>query len=363
MANFENSKWAPGQMRYFLHDKSFEMFEAQAKTYAATRSAYYASFLCFEGIRYFCRRNEKGKLELIFVNWDQNLERFRQSMAFNLSRQQQSLLPTKEELEDIFINKYFSHPALRPYLEEMAEKGVQGYLRPFTLDEEHSMGVSFPNFPAIRAVTCMYDRYLGEPFVGVVIPNLVRALGTNGTGCLKLGVNYLMSIRALDEAKGLVPEAAAVLFLDDKPHLPIEQREITEWDSSCCLLALKDGTVVKIPESKLILPSVTIKGMVAILRHQNVKVEERPFTFGELYERVKRNELVAIASVGTAGILNRAEKLVLIDNNLNIVGEHLPLKTHPLYDQLRNIREYYWDVYRGKAEPLPELKIFRYEIG
>jgi len=62
MANFENSKWAPGQMRYFLHDKSFEMFEAQAKTYAATRSAYYASFLCFEGIRYFCRRNEKANL-------------------------------------------------------------------------------------------------------------------------------------------------------------------------------------------------------------------------------------------------------------------------------------------------------------
>jgi len=260
-------------------------------------------------------------------------------MAFNLSRQQQYLVPTREELEDIFINKYFSHPALQPYLEEMAEKGVQGYLRPFTLDEEHSMGVSFPNFPAIRAVTCMYDRYLGEPFTGIVIPNLVRALGANGTGCLKLGVNYLISIKALDEAKSLVPEAAAVLFLDDKPHLPIEQREITEWDSSCCLLALKDGTVVKIPESNLILPSITIKGMVAILKSQKVKVEERPFTFGELYERVKKNELVAIASVGTAGILNRAEKLVLIDNNLNIVGEHQPIKPHPTMISMRNIRD------------------------
>jgi len=271
-------------------------------------------------------------------------------------------VPTREELEDLFIHKYLSHPAIRPYLEEMAEKGVQGYLRPFTLDEEHSMGVSFPNFPSIRAVTCMYDRYLGEPFAGVVIPNLVRALGANGTGCLKLGINYLISIKALDEAKSIVPEAAAVLFLDDKPYLPIEQREISEWDSSCCLFALKDGTVVKIPESKLILPSVTIKGMVAILKGQNIKVEERPFTFGELLERVKKNELVTVASVGTAGILNRAEKLVLLDNNSNIVGQHVPQKTHPLYDKLREIRDYYWDVYREKVEPLPGLKVFKYEI-
>ncbi|PMP94142.1 MAG: hypothetical protein C0168_09950 [Candidatus Aminicenantes bacterium] len=362
MAKFEGVKWAPGQMRYFLNEKTFEMFEAEAKTYAATRSTYYASFLCFEGIRYFCRKNEQGNLELVFLNWDQNLERFRKSMAFNLSRTQQNIVPTREELEDIFIKKYFSHPVMRPFLEEMAERGVQGYLRPFTLDEEHSMGVTFPNFPSIRAVTCMYNEYLGEPFVGVIIPHLVRALGANGTGCLKLGINYLMSIKAIDEAKALIPEAAAVLFLDDKPYLPIEQREITEWDSSCCLFALSDNTVIKIPESNLILPSVTIKGMVAILKKMNIKVEERPFTYGELLARVKNNELVAAASVGTAGILNRCEKLVLVDDHFKVIGEHRPIKNHPLYQKLREIREYYWDVYRGKAQALPELQVFRYEI-
>jgi branched-subunit amino acid aminotransferase/4-amino-4-deoxychorismate lyase len=363
MAKFEGVKWAPGQMRYFLYEKKFEMFEAEAKTYAATRSTYYASFLCFEGIRYFCRKNEKGNLELIFVNWDQNLERFRKSMAFNLSRQQQDIVPTIKELEDIFINKYFSHPVMRPYLEEMAEKGVQGYLRPFTLDEEHSMGVTFPNFPSIRAVTCMYNQYLGEPFVGVIIPHLVRALGVNGTGCLKLGINYLMSIKAIDEAKAIDHEAAAVLFLDDKPYLPIEQREISEWDSSCCLFALSDNTVIKIPESNLILPSVTIKGMVAILKKMGVRVEERPFTYGELLDHVRNNKLVAAVSVGTAGILNRCERLVLVDGQLKIIGQHLPNKNHPLFEKLKEVKDYYWDVYRGKAQALPELKIFKYEIS
>jgi branched-subunit amino acid aminotransferase/4-amino-4-deoxychorismate lyase len=284
-------------------------------------------------------------------------------MAFNLSREQQHIVPTKEELEDLFIRKYFSQPLMRPYLEEMAEKGAQGYLRPFTLDEEHSMGVTFPNFPSIRAVTCMYNQYLGEPFVGVVIPHLVRALGVNGTGCLKLGVNYLISIKAIDEAKAMVPEAAAALFLDDKPYLPIEKREISEWDSSCCLFALTDGTVIKIPESNLILPSITINGMVAILKKMGTRVEERPFTYGELLKRVKKSQLVTVASVGTAGILNRCEKLVLVDNNLKIIGHHVPDKTHPLYQKLREIRDYYWNVYKGQAEALPELKVFRYEMS
>ena len=83
----------------------------------------------------------------------------------------------------------------------MADQDAQGYLRPFTVDEEHSMGVTFPNQPAIRAISCRYDHYLGEPFCGVVIPHLVRAVGVNKTGCLKLGINYLISVKAIDEAK------------------------------------------------------------------------------------------------------------------------------------------------------------------
>ena len=111
----------------------------------------------------------------------------------------------------------------------------------------------------------------------------------NGTGCLKLGINYLMSVKAVDEAKRVLPEAAAALFLDDHPHDSLESRKITEWDSSCCLFALKDGTVVKIPESNLILPSITIHGMAAILKRMGVNVVEREMTYGELIERSQKN--------------------------------------------------------------------------
>ena len=362
MAKFEGLKWATQQLRFMLTEKTGELMAADAKIPAISRSTNYAIFLCFEGIRFYCRKAASGGLEILFLNWHKNLERFRRGMAFNLGRDQQGLVPSVAELESLFVDRYFKAPAMRPFLEEMAGLGAQGYLRPFTVDEEQSIGVTFPNQPAIRALACRYDQYLGEPFCGVVIPHMVRALGVNKTGWLKLGINYLISIKAIDEAKRIAPDAAAALFLDDRPDRPIEDREITEWDSSCCLFALKDGTVVKIPESPLILPSITIQGITAILKGMGVKVEERPFKYGELLRRVKAGELVAAASVGTAGILNRCQKLVLVDGALNVVATHAPDARHPLYAKLREARDYYWNIYREQTAPPAGMMLHRYAV-
>jgi branched-chain amino acid aminotransferase len=222
--------------------------------------------------------------------------------------------------------------------------------------------VTFPGNPAIRAVASRYDRYLGEPFSGVVVPNLVRACSVNGTGCLKLGINYLMSVKAVDEARKILPEAGSALFLDDQPYDPIESRKITEWDSSCCLFALRDGTVIKIPESNLILPSVTILGICAILKQMGVTVIERDMTYGELIDCSKKKEVVAICSIGTAGILNRAQKLLLVDQTGKTIAEQQSDASHPLFKKLGEARTYYWDIYHEKV-PIPAgLKLEKYEI-
>jgi branched-subunit amino acid aminotransferase/4-amino-4-deoxychorismate lyase len=360
MAKFEGVKWMPKQMRYLLPNKQFEIFEAEAKVFALSRSIMYALFICFEGIRFYCKKNPKGQLEVTFLNWHKNLERLRRGIAFNLGKDQQGWVPSSEELENIFIHQYFKDPDIRSFLEKMAALDAQGYLRPFTVDEEHSMGVTFPNQPAIRALACRYDQYLGEPFCGVVIPHLVRAMGVNGTGCLKLGINYLMSVKAIDEARKITPEAAAALFLDDNPGGNLEDRHITEWDSSCCLFALRDGSVIKIPESNLILPSVTIQGMVAVLREMGIPVLERHIAYRELLEKVRSKELIAACSIGTAGILNRCAKLVLVDNNLKIVFTHVPDEGHPLYKKLREARTHYWDIYKEKAKIPAGMNLYKY---
>ncbi len=362
MAKFEGIQWAPRQMRYGLNDKQFELQESDARVFAVSRSIHYGLFLAFEGIRFFCKKGGGGQTELVFLNWHRNLERFQKGIAFNLSAEQQVLVPTVEEMESLFIHLYLKDAAMRGFLDEMAGLGAQGYLRPFTVDEEQSIGVTFPAQPAIRATASRYDRYLGEPFCGVLVPQLVRAVGVNKTGCLKLGVNYLMSVKAVDRARQLCPEAASALFLDDNPLGKIEDRRVTEWDSSCCLFGFRDGTVVKIPESPLILPSVTIVGIVAILKQFGVKVEERDLTYGELLERVKSRDLVVACSVGTAGILNRCARFVMVDDQGAAAADHSPDMAHPLFEEFARAREYYWDIYKEKVK-LPEgLALFKYVL-
>jgi len=355
MAGFEGTKWASKQGRFRLKDKEFVMNPADDKVFAISRSIHYGLFLAFEGIRYFAHK-ENGHLQLIFANLDKNLDRFRRSMSYNLSKSQQIWLPERSELEKL-IQDYFSHPEMIPFVEEMAGMGAQGYLRPFTVDEAMSIGVTFPEDPAIRLATCRYDRYLGEPFTGVVIPHLVRAVGVNGTGCLKLGVNYLMSVKAVDAAKSIEPTAGAALFLDDRPDKVIGERTLSEWDSSCCLFAFADGSVVKIPEHSLILPSVTINGICAILREQGVNVVERHIKYGELVERNNKGELVAVCSIGTAGILNRAERLIFVDADQNRIAEHHVNKGHGLYEQLGQARQTYWDIFRGLVLPAAGIEL------
>ena len=362
MAKFEGVRWAPRQMRYLLPAKQFDILEADAKVYGVSRSIFYATFLCFEGIRFFVKKADKGRLEVVLLNWTKNLERLQRGMAYNLGKSQAGLIPTVEEMENIIVHRYFTEPAVRAFLAEMAEDGAQGYMRPFTVDEEQSMGVTFPSQPAVRAAFCRYDNYLGEPFTGVVIPHLVRASSANKTGCLKLGVNYLISLKANEAAKEVDPQAAAALFLDDRTHLPLEDRHITEWDSSCCLFGFRDGTVVKIPESDLILPSVTIQGMVALLREAGVKVEERHVRYGELVDRVKSRELVVAASVGTAGILNRCQKLLCVDKANAVVATHVPDTSHALYGRLAEVKARYWDIYKEKARIAQGMKLFKYVL-
>jgi branched-subunit amino acid aminotransferase/4-amino-4-deoxychorismate lyase len=191
---------------------------------------------------------------------------------------------------------------------------------------------------------------------------MVRAVAGNKTGWLKLGINYLVSLKALEAAKDVDPKAAAALFLDDKTHLPLADRCVTEWDSSCCLFGLRDGTVIKIPESELILPSVTIQGMVTILRDMGVKIEERHVTYGELVRRIQAKELVVAASIGTAGIMNRCQKLLCVDEKNAVTATHVPDTGHPLYTQLAEAKAYYWNIYKEKVKLPAGMNLFKYAL-
>ena len=353
MAKFEGVSWAPHQLQYFLEDAQLNMLGFDAKSYSISRSIHYGIFLVFEGIRFYCSKID-GALNLRFLNLESNLTRFHRGMAYCLSPEHQSSLPSTDTLRHILINEFLGSEKLRPFLEEMAAIGAQGYLRPYTIDEDLSIGVTFPSKPAIRVAACRYERYLGEPFDGVVIQNLVRAVSVNKTGSLKLGTNYLISVKAVELAQQLVPTAHAALFLDDRPDKPIEERYVTEWDSSCALFVLNNGTIVKIPEGPLILPSVTIQGMISLASREGFRVEERPVQYKELIKWVQEESLVAICSIGTAGILNRCTRLFLPVGDEMII--HQAQQEHEGYLKLAELKRRYWDLFRNIERPHPNLK-------
>ena len=360
LATFEGIEWAPYQISYTLNKRTVSMEPANAKTYSVSRSIHYGLFLVFEGIRFYVKK-VGGNLTMTFLNPELNAKRFREGMSFSLSPEQQELIPSEEEIQEL-IFRYLRHPKMRSFLRMMARDQSQGYLRPYTLDHAQSIGVSFPNNPVIRVIASRYKSYLGEPFHGVAIPYIVRTVGINGTGRLKLGNNYPLSIRAVAEARKIIPKAGAALFLDDRPYDRLEDRKVTEWDSSCFMLALKNGSVIKIPDNNLILSSVTIKGLTRILQDFNVVVEERNLTYGELIDLVNNREVVTACSVGTAGILNRCSSLVLIDSNRNRLGVLEADASHPLFRRLADVKQYYWDLYRGTAKVPTGINRLEYAV-
>ncbi len=360
MAGFTGIEWAPGQLRHALVSGTTEMLPPDAGTPAVSRSVHYGLFLAFEGIRFFVRRGAGG-LEVVFVNLPRNLERFREGIRYNLDHPQHELVPTADRLVELFLG-YLGHERLRPFVEAMARDGAQGYLRPFTVDDDQSIGVTFPADPVIRIVAARYTSYLGEPFHGVTIPWLVRAVGVNGTGRLKLGVNYLLSVKAVQAARQVRPDATTALFLDDHPERPARDRLITEWDTSCALVALRGGRVVRIPDSPLILPSVTVRGIAALLARDGVAVEERDMSYGELVDRALAGEVVTVASIGTAGILNRCTSLTLLGDDREELGVLRADPDADTYAALGRARAAYWDVYRGEVEPPEGMAVQVYPL-
>ena len=107
---------------------------------------------------------------------------------------------------------------------------------------------------------------------------------------------------------------------------------------------------------------IIFQGICKILTHLGVRVEERHLSYGELVRRVKAGELVTACSIGTAGILNRCAKLILVDEKQNVIGTHLPDEKHLLYAKMAEAKAYYWNIYRGLVPPLEGMKLFKYVL-
>ena len=183
------------------------------------------------------------------------------------------------------------------------------YLRPFTIANDPFLGVH----PATEAIFMIIASPVGSYYaeglnpVSIMIETEdVRAV-RGGTGYAKCGGNYGASLRAgkRAEEKGY----SQVLWLDG-----VERKYIEEVGAMNVMFMVGDEIVTPALTGS-ILPGITRKSCIELLRSRGYKVTERQFSLEELKEACANGTLKEAWGCGTAAVVSPIGKLVIGDES------------------------------------------------
>ncbi|MCD8020293.1 MAG: branched-chain amino acid aminotransferase [Clostridiales bacterium] len=207
--------------------------------------------------------------------------------------------------------------------------GATLYIRPYMFASSSVIGVK----PAEEYQFRMFCTPVGPYFKGGVRP-LVLCVGDydraapHGTGHLKAGLNYAMSIHAGAQAHRNGYDEN--MFLDAATRTYVE-----ETGGANFLFVTKDQEIV-IPKSASILPSITRQSLIQVARdYLDLKVTERPVTLSEL------SDFAECGLCGTAAVISPVGKVVdhgkeiIFSENKNGMGPVI----QKLYDTLTGMQQ------------------------
>ena len=206
--------------------------------------------------------------------------------------------------------------------------GATLYLRPYMFGVNSVIGVK----PAEDYQFRLFCTPVGPYFKGGVKPLTIRVsdfdrAAPNGTGHIKAGLNYAMSLHAIVSAHHEGYDEN--MYLDPKTRTKVE-----ETGGANFLFVTKDNKVVT-PKSNSILPSITRRSLIHVAReYLGLEVEEREV----LLEEVK--DFAECGLCGTAAVISPVGKIV--DHGREIcmpsgMSEMGPV-TQKLYDTLTGIQ-------------------------
>ena len=157
----------------------------------------------------------------------------------------------------------------------------------------------------------------------------VRAV-RGGTGMAKTGGNYAASLLAQDEAHQ--QSYSQVLWLDG-----VEQKYIEEVGAMNVFFVL-DGEVVTPELYGSILPGITRKSSIQLLRDWGFKVSERRITIQELDEANDRGQVLEAFGTGTAAVISPIGELKWGEKQMVFNHGKIGALTQQLYDTLTGIQ-------------------------
>jgi branched-chain amino acid aminotransferase len=211
-------------------------------------------------------------------------------------------------------------------------KGTSLYLRPFMFGNDETLGVHAVHHATFVIIASPVGSYYKEginPVKIMIEDEDVRAV-RGGTGYAKCGGNYAASNRAGERAekKGY----SQVLWLDG-----VERKYIEEVGAMNVMFKI-DGKIVTPMLSGSILPGITRKSCIEVLKKEGFEVEERLLSIDELDAALKSGKLEEAWGCGTAAVVSPIGELCYKDTKYIINEGKIGTVTQKLYDTLTGIQ-------------------------
>lgn len=206
--------------------------------------------------------------------------------------------------------------------------GATLYIRPYMFASTPVIGVKPAEGYQFRMFCTPVGPYFkdGVKPLSICVSDFDRA-APRGTGFIKAGLNYAMSLHA-----HVTAHAAGFdenMFLD-----PATRTYVEETGGANFLFVTKDGEVVT-PESDSILPSVTRRSLMYVAEHYlGLKTVQRPVRFDELKDFAECGICGTAAVICPVGRVVRGDEEVLFPTGMEKMG---PI-TQKLYDTLVGIQ-------------------------
>ena len=304
VSNFKDGAWDDGAL---ISDDTITISEcAGVLQYAQT---------VFEGLKAYT--TEDG--HVVCFRPDLNAERLEQSAQ----RLEMPAFPKDRFVDAIVQTVKANIDYVPPY-----GSGATLYIRPYMFGTNAVIGVKPADEYQFRVFTTPVGPYFkgGAKPITVRISDFDRA-APHGTGHIKAGLNYAMSLHAIVDAhkQGF----AENIYLDSATRTKIE-----ETGGANILFVTKDNKVVT-PKSNSILPSITRRSLMYVAEHYlGLEVEEREVYFDEVKDFAECGLCGTAAVISPVGKINDHGKEICFPSGMEEMG---PV-TKKLYETLTGIQ-------------------------
>ena len=274
VANFKDGAWDDGVI---TEDDKVVISEcAGVLQYAQT---------CFEGMKAYTTQDG----HVVIFRPDMNAER----MANSCRRLEMPVYPEDKFVEAVAKTVKANDAWVPPF-----GSGASLYIRPYMFGSNPVIGVKPADEYQFRILVTPVGPYFkgGAKPLTIKVSDFDRA-APHGTGNIKAGLNYAMSLHAIVDAhKNGFDEN---MYLD-----PGTRTKVEETGGANILFVTKDNKLV-VPKSDSILPSITRRSLVTVAKdYLGLEVEEREV----LFEEVK--DFAECGLCGTAAVISPVGKIV-----------------------------------------------------